>query len=235
MDIDSLNQRQGIGTLKENSLHAELIHYCIRPGDRLEENVEGYIVDIVRGDLLIEVQTRHFSALKNKLIRLVDSHPLRLVYPIARDKWILRRRSDASEISRRKSPRRGRIEHIFLELIRIPDLIAHPNFSIEVLMIAEEEVQTEDGKGSWRRKGRSITDRRLLGVSSQHVFITPLDFRSLIPEALPHPFTSKDLAAALKLPSNLSQKMCYCLRQMRVIQLEGKRGKANLYIEVNDD
>lgn len=235
MDIDSLTQRQGIGTLKENSLHAELIHYCIRPGDRLEENVEGYIVDIVRGDLLIEIQTRHFSALKNKLGRLVNTHPLRLVYPIAREKWILRRGRDGHEISRRKSPRRGRLEHIFVELVRIPDLIAHPNFSIEVLMIGEEEVQVEDGKGSWRRKGRSIADRRLLGVYNQHVFTTPDDFSSLIPKNLPHPFTSRDLAAAQKISNNLAQKMCYCLRQMEVIRLEGKRGKAYLYREVNHD
>lgn len=41
--------------------------------------VDGYIIDIVRGDLLIEVQTRNFSALKAKLLTLTAKCPVRLI------------------------------------------------------------------------------------------------------------------------------------------------------------
>ena len=45
-----------IGSLHEKSLHAALKAWCLQPGDHTEVPVDGYIIDIVRGDLLIEVQ-----------------------------------------------------------------------------------------------------------------------------------------------------------------------------------
>ncbi|MHA1257030.1 MAG: hypothetical protein ACTSPS_15680 [Promethearchaeota archaeon] len=45
-----------IGTLKEKSLHAELKNWLKLPGDKIESPVDGYIIDIVRGELLIEIQ-----------------------------------------------------------------------------------------------------------------------------------------------------------------------------------
>jgi hypothetical protein len=52
--------------------------------------VDGYHVDVVRDGTLIEIQTGNFSAIKRKLGDLVPHHPLRLVYPIAVEKWILK-------------------------------------------------------------------------------------------------------------------------------------------------
>ena len=99
---------QGIGTLRENSLHAALKDWCARPGDQLEALVEGYYIDIARDDLLIEIQTRNFSAVKAKLVALSASHAVRLVYPIAREKWIVKVGEDGTTpISRRRSPKRG--------------------------------------------------------------------------------------------------------------------------------
>ena len=34
------------------------------PGDRMEQPIDGYVADLVRGDELIEIQTRNFGALK---------------------------------------------------------------------------------------------------------------------------------------------------------------------------
>ena len=56
-----------IGTLNENPLHAALKAWYARPGDRIEVPVDGFIVDIVRDDLLVEIQTGNFSAVKEKL------------------------------------------------------------------------------------------------------------------------------------------------------------------------
>jgi hypothetical protein len=69
---------------------------------------------------------------------------------------------------RRKSPRRGKLEDLFLELVRIPHLINHPNLTLEVLLIREEEIRHADGKGSWRRRGVSIIDHRLLEIIDNH-------------------------------------------------------------------
>src|SRR5512143_2160638 len=110
----------GIGTLGENSLHAALKTWYAQPGDQVEVKLEGYYIDLVRGEQLIEIQTRHFGALKTKLGRLLEHHPVRLVHPIAVEKWIVRLPAEGeTPLSRRRSPRRGRLEHLFLELVRL--------------------------------------------------------------------------------------------------------------------
>ena len=45
-----------IGTLNEKPLHAGLKEWVARPGDAFEQPVDGYVIDIVRDDLLIEIQ-----------------------------------------------------------------------------------------------------------------------------------------------------------------------------------
>ena len=82
----------------------------------MEEWVDGYLIDIVRGDQLIEIQTGNFSAIKAKLEDLVRNHPVRLVHPIAQTKWIVRLDARGERISKRRSPRKGRLEDVFLEL-----------------------------------------------------------------------------------------------------------------------
>jgi hypothetical protein len=39
-----------IGLLNENSLHSALKRWYARPGDLVEVSLDGYIVDILRGD-----------------------------------------------------------------------------------------------------------------------------------------------------------------------------------------
>lgn len=219
-----------IGQLQEKSLHAALKALYARPGDSLETPVQGYIIDIVREDMLIEIQTRNFAALKHKLIHLLQTHCVRLVHPIAQERWIVRVSADGEIVSRRKSPRHGTLDLLFRELIRFPELIAHPNFSIEVVFTQEEEIWRDDGRGSWRRKRWSIADRRLLSVVEQFTFETLEDFRALLPESLPQPFTTADLAAARKCSRGLAQKMAFCLRQMSILDIVGKRGNALLYL-----
>jgi hypothetical protein len=220
----------GIGTLQETSLHASLKRWYSQPGDSLEVVVDGFVIDIVRGNLLIEIQTRNFSAIKRKLKKLVEKYPLRLVYPISLEKWIVNIAEDkVSVVRRRKSPRHAHLEDLFTELVRLPELAAHNNFSLEALLIREEELRRKDGRGSWRRKGWSIYDRRLLDVVDRRVFLSPTDFSALLPLGLPAAFTSSDLARGLGKPLYLAQKMAYCLRKMDVIQITGKVGNSLVY------
>ncbi len=154
-----------IGTLNENPLHSALKDWYAEPGDRLEVPVDGFVVDIVRGELLIEVQTANFSAIGRKLAGLAAAHRVRLVYPIPLQKWIVRLDADGSTLGRRRSPKRGAVEGVFQELVRIPHLPADPNFSLDVLLTREEEVRRHEEGRAWRRKGWVICERRLLEVA----------------------------------------------------------------------
>ncbi len=221
--------------MQKSSLHASLKNFYARsPGDLQEVPVDGYLVDVVCGDLLVEIQTRNFTAIKDKLAVLLESHPLLLVHPVAQQKWILKLPAEGDiPIEMRKSPRHGRMEHIFLELVRIPHLIKHPNFSFEVVLIREEEIRRNDGLGSWRRKGWSISDRNLLEVVSRRRFNLPSDYLTFIPDGLEQPFTSLELAQALRIPRYLAQKTAYCLQNIGVIRNCGRRGRSYLYQSEN--
>ena len=219
-----------IGLLNEKPLHASLKQWYARPGDRFEVPVGRFVVDIVRDDLLIEIQTRNFASINSKLRELTRSYEVRLVYPVVQEKWIVRLASDDGGITvRRKSPKRGRLEDLFWELVSIPQLLSNPNFSLEVLMIREEELRRYDGKRKkWRRRGWVIEGRRLVDVLERHLFGTSADWLAFVPDRL-QTFTTKDLATIADTRRELAQKMAYCLRHARMIELIGREGRANLY------
>lgn len=220
----------GINTFNEKPLHAALKHWYAQPGARFEVPLDGYIIDLVQGDLLIEIQTGSFASLKAKLHTLVERHPVRLVYPIAAEKWIVKLPQEPGGKSiRRKSPKRGCVVELCAELVSFPRLLAHPNFTLEVLLTQEEEVRRFDARQAWRRRGWVIEERRLLDVVARHRFDTPDALAALLPADLPTPFTTTDLAAALGQSRWLAQKMAYCLRETGGIEATGKRGRAVLY------
>ena len=219
----------GIGLLNEKPLHASLKQWYARPGDRLEVTVDGFVIDIVRDDLLIEIQTRNFAAIKSKLTDLVRRHRVRLVYPIVQEKWIVRSATrNSKEAIRRKSPKKGRMEDLFWELVSIPQLMLNPNFSLEVLMIRGEEVRRYNEAKRRVRKGWLIEGRRLVDVLDHRSFGQSADWLRFLPEGL-ELFTTSDLASRMSTGRELAQKMAYCLREARMIELIGKRGRANLY------
>jgi hypothetical protein len=220
-----------IGTLNEKPLHAALKEWYARPGDRFEVPVGDFVIDIVRGDLLIEIQTGSFAAIRRKLKALVAEHPVRLVYPVAREKWIVRLAEDGKGVlGRRRSPKRGSLEQVFGELVSFPRLLAEPNLSIEVLLIQMEEVRRHDEKRAWRRHGWVVHERRLLDVVERRLFESPQDLAALLPPGLAEPWTTADLAEARNLPRRLAQQMAYCLRKMGMIESVERRGRAHLYI-----
>jgi hypothetical protein len=224
-----------IGTLNEKPLHAALKDWYARPGDRLEVAMEGFVVDIVRGDLLIEIQTANFSSIKHKLAALAPNHRVRLVYPVAREKWIVKLAEDGSGVlSRRKSPKRGAFVHVFGELVSFPTLLSNPSFSLEVLLTLEEEVRRYDGKRGWRRGGWITHERRLLDVVESRLLESPDDVAALLPAGLDEPFGTFELATAIGQRRRLAQQMAYCLREMGAIEPVAKQGNAILYARASE-
>jgi len=219
-----------IGTLRESSFHNALKYWYKEPGDKIEEPIDNYIIDIVRGNLLIEIQTGNFSSIRKKLEKLTESYEVRLVYPIVRDKLIVKMDVGGNKvISMRNSPIHGTYYDIFEELIRIPHLVPKWNFSIEVMLLQIEEIRKNDNKGSWRRKDMSIYNRKLVKVLERKQFFTPIDFLMLKPNSLRTPYTNIELAHSLNKPLRLAQKMSYCLRKMEIVKIAGKKGRSFLF------
>ena len=222
----------GIGTLRETGLHAGLKAYYARPGDVTEAKLEGYVIDILRGEAIIEIQTHNFAAIRRKLEKLTATRAVRLVHPVALERWIVRLAADGQKVvSRRKSPRRGSVAQVFTELVAFPELLVNPNFTLEVVLVREEEVRTTD-KTVRRRWGRDwrVSDRRLMEVVDSVTLTGPADCGQFVPRTLAQPFTTHDLARALGVAQALSQKMAYCLRRMGAVEAVGRQGRAYTYV-----
>jgi len=212
--------------MTEYSLHSEIKKWYSISKDDLEVKVkDGFIIDVIRDNLLIEIQTKNFSAIKKKLNKLIVDKQVRLVYPIAKVKWIIYVSNLGTVISKRKSPKKGKLVDLFYELIHLSYLVKNSNFSFEVLLIEEEEVRCNDGNGSWRRRGISIKDRKLLTVFNRVVFDNSQNFLRFLPVAISESFTNKLLAKKLGVSIRLAQKITYCLRKMDLISIIDKKRK----------
>ena len=69
--------------MTEYSLHSDLKDWYSVADGQVEVKVDDFVVDVVKDGLLIEIQTRNLSAIKNKLGKLLSTNQVRLVYPIA--------------------------------------------------------------------------------------------------------------------------------------------------------
>jgi hypothetical protein len=209
---------RGIGTLNESPLHAAVKDYLAADGDRFEVDLDGFVVDIVRGDELIEIQTRNFASLGRKLDRLLDAHTVTLVHPIAARTVINR-----PDRNPRRSPKKGSMYSLFDELVSIPTMLDHPRLTLEVLLIEEAQERRHDPSLRRRRGGWRIVERKLEAVIEQRRFRSGSDLAALLPDDLPDTFTTADLAHDAGISRPLAQKMAYCLRHLGQIEAMDRR------------
>lgn len=225
-----------LSTYREGSLHAALKGIYARPGDTTETAVDGFVIDVVRDDELVEIQTASFSSASRKLRGLVERHRITLVHPIAVERWLVRVDADGTILSRRRSPKRGLPIDLFDELVAFPELIAHPNFRLEVPLIREEEIRGPVPDGARYRYPREWwrLDRRLLEIVETIRIEAPADMPGLLPP-LPEAFTSADIRAATGRSRRLSMRAAYCLQKCGAAVSAGRIGRMQSYRLVGAD
>ncbi len=221
-------KKRGIGNLNESSLHKALKEYYA-PGYNVEETVKGFVVDLKKDKKIIEIQTGNFSSLKKKFKLLLPDYKIHLVYPIPKEKRLIRLDSDGEILSKRLSPKKGCWADIFSELVYITDFLLDPNLSIEILLTKEEEIRVEDGRGSWRRKGVSIKDHHLVEILSRYFLKNATDYLSFLPANLGNTFTNKELANLGFYSLNKAQKITYTLKKAGLITVDKKVGSQYYY------
>ena len=240
-----MEKPNAIGELNERSLHRALKARYAVPGSVTEQAVDGFVADVViGGSRIVEVHTGPFSPLKKKLPRLLERFAVTLVYPVAQDRYIVTMPAGAdapdaliAPLRRRKSPKHDSVFTVFDGLTSIPTLLDHPNLTIDVVMIVEEDVRVKDPDHRRRRGGRRgrrrrdwiRIDRRLVEVAQTHRLTGMADLFALVDAALPEPFTTLDLARAMRSPRRLGQQAAFCFREAGVSEVCGKTGNALLY------
>jgi hypothetical protein len=219
-----------IGTLRESSLHASLKELYAREGDELEVVKNGYVVDLVRPDELVEFQTGNFGGLRTKLAALLEQHRVRVVHPVAVETTILRIDADGVVRSRRRSPQRGCHLSLFDELVALPALAAHPSLTFEVVLVRVEEHRLDAPRTRRRRKPWRVVDRVLVELLGARTYGGAVGLGSVLPARLEDPFTTLELARTLEIPRDLAQRVAYTLREAGLIDAAGRRGRAVEYV-----
>ncbi len=215
-----------IGTLNEGGLHRGVKEWLAEPGDRFEVPLKQFVIDIVRGDLLIEIQTGSIGALGPKLDCLLDDYTMRIVRPIASTRWLQRPGK-----KRRRSPIRQHIWSIFDELVSIPTLLEHPNLELQVLLVEETEFRSGTDRVRRGRRGR-VVERRLEAVVDHRLFVNVRELLGVLPENLAEPFGTLELAKAAGIPRDLAQRVCYVLRHARLIRELARTRSGTMYRRV---
>ena len=219
-----------IGSLNETTLH-EQIKLAYAEGTGLpEQEFGGFLVDVVTDDELIEVQTRGLGKLRRKIVTLSVQRPIRIVHPVARETVINKLSAGGELVSSRRSPKRGRVEDAFREIVSIADLLPDPAVTIDVLIVDVVETRIDDGTGSWRRRGVRIAGRALSRIVALHRLCSGADYLAHIPPELRETrFTNEDLIAATGLPYRTVQPVTSALRKMTVLSVVGRSGRHTVY------
>ncbi|NOY55613.1 MAG: hypothetical protein GXP34_06460 [Actinobacteria bacterium] len=143
-----------IGTLREKPLHASPKRWYGQPGDRFEVPVDGFVINIVRGDLLIEVQTPGFSSMRWTVTTPLDLwRRVLIIHPVTTDEWIVKIDADGEILSRRCSPKHGSEIGIFAEPVSFTGLLTDSHLQTELVLVNEEEYRSY-APGSARRNRR---------------------------------------------------------------------------------
>ena len=129
--VGTEREKQGIGTLSEKTVHAVLKNFYAPDEDMHEIPIEGCVADIYTGTEIVEIQTRNFDRMRDKLGKFLPLYPVTIVYPIPYEKWLIWIDEETGEFSsRRKSPVKGNPYVAFKELYRIINFLLDENLHL---------------------------------------------------------------------------------------------------------
>ncbi len=228
--IGTDRQRLGIGTLSEKTVHAILKNYYEPDEDKQEIPIYNFVADIFSEGEIIEVQTRQFDRMREKLEAFLTQYPVTIVYPIPRDKWIIWIDEESGELSRRrKSPAKGNPYTVFPELYKIKSFLKNPNLRLKLVLMDVEEYKLLNGWSKDRKKGSSRYDRIPTELVEEIEVSCPEDYMQFVPLELEDSFTSREFAKAAHIPVHLAQTVLNILHYMGTVERVGKKGNMYLY------
>lgn len=228
-------QRLGIGTLSEKTVHAILKNYYEPDEDKQEIPIEAYVADIYSEGEIIEIQTRQFNRMRDKLRAFMPLYPVTVVYPIPREKYLIWIDEESGQLSKkRKSPLRGTAYSAFPELYKIKMFLKDPNLRFKLVLMDIEEYRLLNGWSRDKKKGSSRFDRIPIRLAEEVDIICLEDYMQFVPVDLDEPFTVKDFAKAAHIPASMAGIVVHILAYVGTIYKVGAFKKAYLY-KVSDN
>lgn len=227
--VNSANSNS-IGILNERSLHRTLKEMYCENGGECEVKLMGFTADVFDGKTITEIQSSQFYKLRKKLSAFTEQYSVRIVYPIARTKYLSWIDKDTGEIiSRRKSPKCGHIYDILPQIYELSEFIGHKNVVFEAVLSDVEEYRVRDGFGKDKKRRASHLDKVPNTCFESFILSSPSDYLDCIREYLPKQFTADKFAKALKRNMRFAYRSLKVLEAVGAVKKTGKDGRKNLY------
>lgn len=223
-------EQNGVGTLAEKRLHAALKRYYAPDTSCLEVPIGRYVADVFDGTRIVEIQTRSFANLKNKLHFFLECYPTTVVYPMPRTRYLVWTDPETGETKPpRKSPVIGKPLNAFHELYQIRNLLGAENLTVELLLFDIDEYRLLDGYGKAHKKRSTQVQRIPRGAPELIRLQAPEDYRALLPDDLPARFTVAQFQKHTGLKSRPAYSAVHTLEALGVLHENGTEGRAKCY------
>lgn len=220
----------GIGTYGEKMLHRTLKFYFEPDESKHEISCLGSVADILNDEGIIEIQTRSFNKLVQKLEKFLPEERVTVVCPIIENKRICRIDVESGEsISPRRSAKRGKPSDALAELSMIRRFIPNDNLTVLVLLVNVDETRLLSGKIRVGRKRTSKINCIPTSLGSVIELRTKDDYRRILPENLPDSLTSADFERISGLKGIGAHGALMLLLQLGILSRERKGKEAYTY------
>lgn len=228
--IGELQGQNGIGTLREKTIHSVLKYYYAPNPAYHEIKIGQYVADICVDGEIFEVQTRNFNTMRAKLQYFLQEHDVTIIYPVAHTKWLSWLNMETGELSpKRKSPKTGTLYQIIPELYKIKMFIGNPKLHFIIALIDVEETRYLNGWSYNKKRGSSRMDGIPVDIFDEVRIDTMSDYFKFLPDTLPEKFTSKDFSKAAKISQKKAGTLLNILLETKIIERIGKIGNSFLY------
>ena len=228
--VGNSRQQNGIGTLKERTLHAVLKRYYEPDESSHEVKIGRFVADIVGENGIIEIQTGQLFKLKPKLDCFLQYADTTVVYPVAKVKYVRWLDEQTGELSkRRKSPVSYDEFDVFYDIYPLRGYILNPRFHLVICFLEIEDIRSLNGWSKDKKRGSSRYDRIPINILDEIRLFSLDDYKRYLPKFKCENFTSAEYAAEFNISREISRSVLGVLQSGGLVKRSGKIGNNILF------
>ena len=229
---NSNSHPQGIGEYKEKTMHAVFKNYYESDVSKQEVKVGKFYADILNEYGIIEIQTRNFNAMRDKLAYFLDISEVTVVYPLVYNKYINWVNSSDEKDYMKKSPRHDNLFKAAKELYKIKAFLNNPKLHFVFVFCDMIELKNLDGWNKTKKKGSSSLNKiptsvnYTIEIENYKDFLKYVNLDNLNDDGI---FDRDDFKKDNKCSLRDASLMLTIFNYLGLVSVVGKKGRKHLY------